>query len=106
MSSIHNSNIALVFISDFHPSLTLPLSTWALAGEYHRTIAPSNRASRLIDPQICSLVGHIVRGRKKASYNHFDSYPSGLGIEIVQFIRSLSAEQLNTMIENLSNIEW
>lgn len=52
------------------------------------------------------MIGHIVRGKKKAAYNHFDSYPSGHGIRIVEFIKSLTADQLDTMIENVDKLEW
>ena len=53
-----------------------------------------------------SLVGHIVRGRKRATYNHSDSYPSHLGEKIVQFIKSLSPEQIDTMIQNLNSSKY
>ena len=52
------------------------------------------------------LVGHIIRGRQKASYNHFDSYPPGLGLELMKFILSLLDEQIQQMINNLEKIEW
>lgn len=54
------------------------------------------------------LVGHIVRSKnlRKGSYNHFDSYPSGLGRDIALFILGLTDEQIETMIENLGKIEW
>lgn len=33
------------------------------------------------------LVGFVVGGEVKASYNHFDSYPSGTGIEVLHWLR-------------------
>ena len=34
------------------------------------------------------LVGFVVDGQVKASYNHFDSYPTGLGEAVVKFIEA------------------
>ena len=36
------------------------------------------------------LVGLVVDGKVKASYNHFDSYPSGLGMDVVKFIQTMT----------------
>lgn len=55
---------------------------------------------------VFSLVGHVIRGQKKASYNHFDSYPSALGVKLTRFIKSLSEEQIQQIIRNLAEIEW
>ena len=52
------------------------------------------------------LLGHIIRGRKKASYKHYDSYPEGLGVQLVQYIKSLTDEQIEQMISALEQIEW
>ncbi|KAL9058332.1 MAG: hypothetical protein Q9162_001787 [Coniocarpon cinnabarinum] len=53
------------------------------------------------------LLGHILRnGRKKGAYNHWDSYPEGLGDWIVKFIKSLSEEQIQQMAERVEQIEW
>lgn len=52
------------------------------------------------------LLGHIIRGKKKATYNHFDSYPSGLGMDIVGFVENLTPEQIEKMKEMLEAIEW
>ena len=52
------------------------------------------------------LLGAIIRGRKKASYNHFDSYPSGLGVGLVNFIKYLSDDQIQEMIKRYEEIEW
>lgn len=35
------------------------------------------------------LLGLIVQGKRHAAYNHWDSYPSGLGAKIVEFILNL-----------------
>jgi len=61
----------------------------------------------LIKVQIsCSMVGHIIRGRKRPTYIHFDSYPSGFGLKIVEFIKSLSTEQIDTKTCQLETLEW
>ncbi|KAK3686652.1 hypothetical protein LTR37_019583 [Vermiconidia calcicola] len=52
------------------------------------------------------LLGAIVRGQKKGSYNHFDSYPSALGLAIVAFIRSLTEEQIQEMVRRYEEVEW
>ena len=52
------------------------------------------------------LLGHIIRGRKRATYNHFDSYPSGLGVDLVAFIAELTAEQVEEMKRMLESVEW
>lgn len=54
------------------------------------------------------LIGHIVRSRnlQKASYNRFDSCPSGLGAKIAAFITSLNDEQIANMAERLGQVTW
>lgn len=54
------------------------------------------------------LLGHIVRSKniRKGTYNHFDSYPAGLGVDIAKFINSLSDEQLEKMKKMLAKMEW
>lgn len=52
------------------------------------------------------LIGHVIAGKKKGTYNGHDSYPSWLGVAIVQFIKSLSAENIKTMKEHLEEITW
>jgi len=36
------------------------------------------------------LVGIKVNGKKKYSYNHFDSYPDGLGMDVVNFCKTVN----------------
>lgn len=35
------------------------------------------------------LVGFVVNDAVKATYNHFDSYPNGLGLDVVKFVQGL-----------------
>ena len=37
-------------------------------------------------------VGFILNGQYKASYNHFDSYPTGLGQDMADFVNKVNAE--------------
>ena len=48
------------------------------------------------------LYGVVVNGEVKASYNHFDSYPSGLGTEIVKFVQSI--ENVSDVFEQAQNL--
>lgn len=52
------------------------------------------------------VLGFIIRGIRKGTYNRWDAYPTGLGQEIVKFILSLSEEDILRMIEMLDTIEW
>lgn len=35
------------------------------------------------------IYGLVVNGEVKSSYNHFDSYPTGLGADIVKFVKGI-----------------
>lgn len=54
------------------------------------------------------VLGHIIRSKniRKATYNHFDSYPSGMGVQLAKFINSLTDEQIEKMIKMMGKIEW
>lgn len=44
------------------------------------------------------FVGFVVDGQAKIAYNHWDSYPSGLGLEVLEWLRGeLAAEQEGTV---------
>ena len=36
------------------------------------------------------LTGFIVDGKWYATYNHFDSYPEGLGMEVLEFCKTIT----------------
>jgi len=50
------------------------------------------------------LVGLIIAGKRHAIYNHYDSYPSGLGNDIIKFILSLTPEQWDEMTKILQEV--
>ncbi|TVY56120.1 hypothetical protein LSUE1_G008810 [Lachnellula suecica] len=52
------------------------------------------------------LLGFIIRGKRHAAYNHWDSYPSGLGSQIVAFLLSLSPPDYALMLARLEEITW
>lgn len=59
-------------------------------------------------------VGFYKDGKEKIGYNHFDSYPTGLGAEIILYLQDKSINQLNeifdetVVVENESNdvFDW
>lgn len=50
------------------------------------------------------LVGFIILGRKRGFYNHFDSYPEGLGEDIVRFFMALFEAPKARFKENLEKV--
>jgi hypothetical protein len=50
------------------------------------------------------LIGLIIAGKRHAVYNHFDSYPDGLGRDVVRFIISLTKEEIEELINLLEEI--
>lgn len=52
------------------------------------------------------LLGLIIKGKRHGAYNHFDSYPSGLGQDIVAFLLSLTEEDIKNMAARVAEITW
>lgn len=52
------------------------------------------------------LLGFISFGQRHAAYNHWDSYPEGLGGQIVNFILSLKHEDYARMARLVAGITW
>lgn len=50
------------------------------------------------------FIGFIIKGKRRGCYVQYDSYPEGLGVQIVMFILSLSAEQRQLMIQRLQEV--
>lgn len=48
--------------------------------------------------------GFYKKGIAKVSYNHSDSYPSGLGQDIVRFINSTSIKEMNEIFNNIEMV--
>ncbi len=52
------------------------------------------------------LLGLIIAARRRASYNHWSSYPSAMGEKIVQFLLKLSLEDRRSMAMLAHEIIW
>lgn len=50
------------------------------------------------------LLGFIIRAQRHAAYNHYDSYPEGLGVGIVKFLLSLEPEDIAEMDRKLREV--
>ena len=50
------------------------------------------------------LLGFIIAGRRRASYNHLDSYPSGLGVQVAKFILGFKEGEKRAMLEHVRNV--
>jgi hypothetical protein len=50
------------------------------------------------------LLGLIIQGQRHGAYNHSDSYPSGLGLEIVKFLLSLRPSEYAVMAARVQEI--
>ena len=44
-------------------------------------------------------------GKDKKTYNHWDSYPEGLGVALVEQINEMDLERLNTLFDNLEMVK-
>lgn len=51
------------------------------------------------------LIGLRLHNERYGAYNHWNSFPEMLGVEVVRFILSLNPEDLVTMIERANNVE-
>lgn len=45
------------------------------------------------------FVGFVVDGQEKIAYNHFDSYPSGLGVDVLSWLRIAASEGTDHLVE-------
>lgn len=48
--------------------------------------------------------GYLVDGQEKVAYNHFDSYPSGLGTEVLNYIRNHTVEEMREVAKRITFI--
>lgn len=49
--------------------------------------------------------GFRVGGKDKVTYNHFDSYPTGLGVKIIDYLRDHSPEELRAVADRLTLVD-
>lgn len=52
------------------------------------------------------LIGFRQNGVRKASYNHYDSYPKGFSADIINFILALSKAERVKMLEQIRKLTW
>ena len=42
------------------------------------------------------LIGIVCKGKEFLTYNHYDSYPTELGLKVLRAVRALKEEALQT----------
>ena len=47
------------------------------------------------------LYGFRKNGKDKITYNHWDSYPEGLGQNVLNFVKETSIEELNSIYDKI-----
>jgi hypothetical protein len=52
------------------------------------------------------LLGFIVKGVRKGTFNQFDSYPSGLGDTVIRFILAHNDEELEEMRIKVEQVSY
>jgi len=50
-------------------------------------------------------IGFFVNGKTKVTYNHFDSYPSGVGLDVLEFAEGNTWSDLTDMAEGIEMLE-
>ena len=50
-------------------------------------------------------VGLIFNNEEKIGYNHFDSYPEGLGNEILTFLKGKTIDELKSIFSNITLVK-
>lgn len=51
-------------------------------------------------------IGFVQKGVRKGVYNHFDSYPSGLGDDIIKFILNHTDTELAEMVSKVEQVRF
>ena len=47
-------------------------------------------------------IGFFIEGKTKVTYNHFDSYPSGVGLDVLEFAKDNTWKELDAMAEGIA----
>lgn len=50
--------------------------------------------------------GFTKNGVNKITYNHFDSYPTGLGLDIIEFIMNNNIEKMNKIFNSITMVKY
>jgi hypothetical protein len=50
-------------------------------------------------------LGFRKNGVDKLMYNHFDSYPSGLGAKVIEFLKNTSIEEMSAIFDKIEMID-
>lgn len=50
--------------------------------------------------------GFTKNGVNKITYNHFDSYPTGLGFDIIEFIMQNNIEKMNKIFDKITMVKY
>lgn len=50
-------------------------------------------------------IGFIINEQEKLTYNHYDSYPAGIGIRVLAFLREHTVEELRPLAEALKVVD-
>lgn len=51
------------------------------------------------------IMGFRKNGQDKLTYNHFDSYPDGLGASVVDFCRNTSIDEMNEIFDRIKLVK-
>jgi len=50
-------------------------------------------------------IGFVINGEEKLGYNHMDSYPSGMGVEVLAFLREVPLEKMKEKASALQVVD-
>src|SRR5690242_2104256 len=51
------------------------------------------------------FITFVIDGEEKTAYNHFDSYPGGLGIDVLAWLRGVHLPHVREQVEALRVVE-
>jgi hypothetical protein len=50
-------------------------------------------------------IGFRINGKDKVTYNHFDSYPTGIGVQVVEFLKNTGDAELMAMAKKIKMVK-